>query len=155
MVLLANASVPDATAHREVIEHTFDVFCGQCATMDVAGFVKFCASSKRVSEADANIIFFAVVRNVNQGMNFSEFKDALSLLLNVGKDRTDSRTLSERSSKGCSDRKRLVEKSCTAKGSAKQNSGRKMTATENHSPNAAGIRKKSSTILCWSPPSVD
>jgi hypothetical protein len=71
---------------KEIIEHTFRVFCGQQQTMDEVGFARFCESCKNVSANDASIVFATVVHNANnKGMNLTEFKAALALLVSFGK----------------------------------------------------------------------
>lgn len=63
---------------------TFNVFCGPQRTMDEVGFAKFCESSKRGLASDADAIFSAVVQNAHNGMELSEFKAALTLLVDFG-----------------------------------------------------------------------
>mmetsp|Transcript_58723 Transcript_58723/g.102776 ORF Transcript_58723/g.102776 Transcript_58723/m.102776 type:complete len:159 (-) Transcript_58723:144-620(-) len=69
----------------EVIATTFNVFCGPHTAMDEVHFEKFCRSSgrvhKRSSSTAAKDIFVSVVENSAIGMNLSEFKTALSILV--------------------------------------------------------------------------
>jgi hypothetical protein len=81
----AVAAVGRPLQPKEIIEHTFNVFCGHQQTMDEVGFAKFCESSKRVIASDASIIFTNVVQNVHNGMDLNEFKAALGLLVNFSK----------------------------------------------------------------------
>lgn len=141
--MVAFDSAADASRPREIIEQTFVVFCDHCVSMDIVSFVKFCGSCKRVCESDASAIFFAVVRNVHNGMDLDEFKDALSLLVNAQKGNS-------------ADRKIADDKSSKVVRPANQTSiGRKL-ATENHGPNTTVGRKPSSSLsLRWSPPCID
>lgn len=91
-------SLPSATRPKEIIEHTFNVFCGAQKTMDEVGFAKFCESSKRVLASDARNIFCAVVQNVHNGMDLSEFKDALTLLVKFGKNSANQQGMDRKAS---------------------------------------------------------
>jgi len=70
---------------KDIIEETFNVFCGQEQSMDEDRFAKFCESTKHVLAADARAIFSIVVTHGNQGMDLSDFKVALGLLVNFSK----------------------------------------------------------------------
>jgi len=143
LAMVAIDTVADASRPREIIEQTFNVFCNHCVSMDIVSFVKFCGSCKRVCESDASAIFFAVVRNVHDGMDLDEFKDALSLLVNVQKGNS-------------ADRKTQGGKSSKVGRPADQTAiGRKLAA-ENRGPNTTVSRMPSSSFsLRWSPPCID
>lgn len=133
---------------KEIIEQTFNVFCGPQRTMDEVGFAKFCESSKRVLAADADAIFSAVVQNVHNGMELSEFKDALTLLVDFG-NRSQNRPGTER--------KPLSEKNFMASPKAvkpvrKSSSGpRRSTAQKHKRPQQCDAKLDARPTFRWSP----
>lgn len=76
-------SLPGTTRQQEIIEETFNVFCGAQQAMDEVSFTKFCECTRRARGSDASAVFFAVVQNVSHGMILSEFKECLALLVKV------------------------------------------------------------------------
>lgn len=139
--------MPDTTRPKEIIAQTFDVFCGPEQTMDTLGFAKFCESSKRVVASDANIIFSAVVHDAHYGMDLTEFKAALGLLVNIKK------------AGGCPDRESSSE--CFEVAAvdevikpARQISMGRRSSLENHSQNTTvGLKTKlkDPSSFRWSP----
>jgi hypothetical protein len=73
-----------AATAQGIIEKTFNVFCGHEPAMDQVRFAEFCESSKRIPATGAHLIFTAVVRDREKGMELDEFKQALTLLLEPG-----------------------------------------------------------------------
>jgi len=136
------SSLQGTTRPKEIIEQTFNVFCGSQRTMDEVGFSKFCESSKRALGSDASHIFLTVVQDVHQGMDLGEFKEALALLVNAnggrGGNRTDRKALSGNSSK-------LIKP-------ARQSSMEGKASLENQRPmNSLGAAPKTSSTFRWSP----
>jgi hypothetical protein len=143
-------SLPGATRPKQIIEQTFNVFCGPQGTMDMMGFVKFCESSKKVPASDADTIFSTVVQNARNGMNLSEFKAALELCVNSSKAAAicaDTRCLSD-FSEVCG---RQGQISMPIK-PGRQGSTRRKSCLENHSLNVpVGLKPKCSSTFRWSP----
>jgi len=134
--------LPDTTRPKEIIEQTFNVFCGPQQTMDKVGFAKFCESSKRALVSDADVIFFTVVNNAHNGMELSEFKAALGLLVNAGKV-----------ARSCTDRKSVSESKEVRKPVRQRSTARK-SSLENHSKNKRvdiSLKSKTSSPFRWSP----
>lgn len=132
---------------KEIIEQTFNVFCGSHMTMDMVAFAKFCESSKRVPTSDANLIFSAAVRNVHLGMELSDFKVALGLLVNFVKSGTMQRLGSETSS--------LLQNGDfeVIKPRRPSSTGKCRSSSENHSNNTPMVKKsqKNPSSFRWSP----
>jgi len=151
MVVLSNLS--SCTTHpKEIIEDTFNVFCGEQQTMDVVGFAAFCECSKRVLAADAKIIFSAVVQDMHTGMELSEFKDALSLLVDFGKgsgrykDEDREMSIEKRITKVPTP---VSKRSTVRRSSLQLPQGRPSLERRRHSTNAVELNRPSS--FRWSP----
>jgi len=144
---------PDVTRPKEIIEQTFNVFCGPQQIMDKTGFAKFCESSKKVAASDAMIIFSAVVQNVHSGMDLSEFKAALGVLVNFGKEISAKRGQGLTSAPRADRRPSLSEcfEAPEVIKPARQESTRRKSL-ENHGQNTTvGLKPKTSSTFRWSP----
>jgi hypothetical protein len=141
-------STPNEARPKEIIERTFDVFCGLQQTMDIVGFAKFCASSKRVLASEADDIFSAVVQNAHRGMELSEFKDALTLLVDVGSKvqshpGTERKPLSERNHRASPKAVKPARKSLAGQ--------RKSTGQKPEGSHHCDAKSEARPIFRWSP----
>jgi len=148
------------TRPKEIIEQTFNVFCGPQQTMDQVGFAKFCESSKRALVSDADVVYNTVVDNVHIGMELSEFKAALGLLVNADKSRSPRTDRKSNILLGA-DRKSVsecyeVRKPCElqVRKPVRQRSTARKSSSENHSKNKRvdiSLKSKTSSTFRWSP----